>query len=178
MGATGPVGRIATQVARLTGARRVVALGRDQERLAELADLGATHVVAMGSSDDEERVCEATAGQADVVLDLVFGPPLVAALKATKQGGRVVAAGASSGLDASIPFAALRGKQILTYSNQLADLAPKRVAYRRLLHHLRRGHLRVDPQLVPMAQVAAGWRLQANTTGTKIVVSMREAVLM
>jgi len=52
LGATGVVGRLAVQVARLLGAGRVVAAGRDADGLARAAELGAHATVQLDAVDD------------------------------------------------------------------------------------------------------------------------------
>lgn len=170
LGATGAVGRNAVQVARLLGAGRVVAAGRNAERLAELADLGADATVALGGDDDAAALAEATRGGADVVLDVVYGRPLVAALRATRQGARVVSAGRSAGTEATIPFDALRGRTLLTHSNQLTDPAPKREAFLWLLERLRAGDLTTSTRVLPLAEAPEAWALQRTSPGTKLVL--------
>lgn len=169
LGATGAVGRIAVQVARLLGAGRVVAAGRNRDRLAQLPSLGADATVALGG-DDVRALVEATAGGADVVLDLVFGEPLVTALRATRPGARVVSVGASGYADVSLPFAAIRGRTLYTYSNQLTDPEPKREGYLRLLEHLRAGDLTPSTTVLPLSAAAEAWQLQRSSPGTKLVL--------
>src|ERR1700677_2628885 len=53
LGATGSAGRMAVAVAKLFGARRVIAAGRNPERLAGLAALGATDTVSLAGTPDE-----------------------------------------------------------------------------------------------------------------------------
>lgn len=172
LGATGAVGRMAVQVARVLGAGRVVAAGRNPERLAALADLGADVTVTLADPDaDTAALTAATGGGADVVLDLVYGAPLVSALHATRQGARVVSAGAASGADAiPLPFSLLRGRTLLSHSNRLTDAAPKGAAYRRLLEHLRAGDLDVDTTVLPLAEAARAWARQRTSPGTKLVL--------
>lgn len=52
LGATGIVGRLAVQVARLLGAGRVVAAGRDAGALQQVQELGADAVVRLDASDN------------------------------------------------------------------------------------------------------------------------------
>lgn len=85
-------------------------------------------------------------GTVDVVLDPVCGALLEAALTAVRQGGRVVSIGESAGPTARAPFAALRGRSLLTYSNQFTPAGLERAACTRLIGHLRTGELR--PKLV------------------------------
>lgn len=172
VGATGGVGRIAVQVARLLGAGRVVALGRNPGRLAALSELGVDATVTLGGDDDVAALLEATRGGADVVLDLVYGAPLRTAIQASRQGARIVSAGASGDSDLRLPFSAIRGRSLFTYSNQLTAPQPKREAYGHLISHLRAGDLRVETTTLPLDQAEEAWRLQQNSPGTKLVLTM------
>ncbi|MFC6159723.1 quinone oxidoreductase family protein [Kribbella jiaozuonensis] len=76
-GATGVAGRLAVQVARLLGAGRIVATGRDDTQLAELdAD------AVINTADDELQQAYADAGGYDVVLDFLWGRPTEVLLRA------------------------------------------------------------------------------------------------
>lgn len=171
LGATGAVGRIAVQAARLLGAGRVVAVGRDPKRLTDLEDLGTDATVALsGGADDVAAIREATAGGADVVLDPLFGAPMVAALQATRPGARVVSIGNSAGPSADVPFNAVRGRTLLTYSNRLTSSATKRAAYEQLVPHAVAGRIRVSTRVMALTEAAEAWQLQATAPGTKLVL--------
>jgi NADPH:quinone reductase-like Zn-dependent oxidoreductase len=171
LGATGAVGRIAVQVARLLGAGRVVAAARDTERLAELRKLGADATVVLRDSEHDAAALQAATGAgADVVLDPVFGRPLLAALRATRRGARVVSIGASAGGVAEVPFAALRGRSMLTYSNQLTPAETKRLAYEQLLAHVAAGRIQVNTEVAPLERAGEAWQRQAAGPGTKLVL--------
>lgn len=170
LGATGAVGQVAVQAARLLGAARVVAVGRDRAALSRSLELGADAVVELGAQDGAAALLDATGGGADVVLDPVFGPPLVQALRATRPGARVVSIGSSAHPEAAVPFAALRGRSMLTYSNQLADAVTKRAAYARMLGHLLAGDLHVAAEVVGLDQATQAWQRQADSPRTKLVV--------
>lgn len=170
LGSTGAVGRIAVQVARLLGAGRVVGAGRDAARLASLPGLGADATVGLGGPDDAAALVEATRGGADVVLDLVYGAPLAAGLAATRPGARLVSTGRAAGEEVTLPFATLRGRSLLTHSNQLTEPEPKRAAYRWLLGRLRSGDLTVATRVLPLDDAEHAWDLQADSPGTKLVL--------
>ena len=55
LGATGTVGSVAVQAAKLLGASRIVAVGRDSERLARSRELGADETVYLGEAADMEQ---------------------------------------------------------------------------------------------------------------------------
>ncbi|HWD61721.1 MAG TPA: zinc-binding alcohol dehydrogenase family protein, partial [Humibacter sp.] len=76
-GATGVAGRLAVQIARLLGAGRIVATGRDDDALADLTNLGADAVI--NTTVDDRALVEAYRDEAnsgyDVVVDFLWGRP-------------------------------------------------------------------------------------------------------
>ncbi|HLH66977.1 MAG TPA: zinc-binding dehydrogenase [Solirubrobacteraceae bacterium] len=169
LGATGVVGGLAVQVARLLGAGRVIAAGRDPEGLARAAELGADATVALGAVED---LPAALAG-ADVIVDLLWGEPALAALAGAASGVRMVQIGQLAGLEARVPAALVRSRaaDIRGHAVFQAPYEVRAAAYRELAHAARRGDLRVAVQTVPLADITAAWRRQsAGTRGVKQVV--------
>ena len=76
LGATGAVGGIAVQAAKRCGASAVIAVGRDEARLAAVP--GADARIAIGPTLGEE--VSAVAGPPTVVIDMLWGEPLVSVL--------------------------------------------------------------------------------------------------
>ena len=76
LGATGAVGGIAVQAAKRCGAQAVIAVGRDEARLAAVP--GADARIAIGPTLAEE--VNAVAGPPTVVIDMLWGEPLVSVL--------------------------------------------------------------------------------------------------
>src|SRR5271163_4041486 len=74
-GASGTAGRLAVQIARHLGAKKVIATGRDAAALRSLAALGADLTIALveSESDLEERFKEQFAQGVDVVIDYLWG---------------------------------------------------------------------------------------------------------
>ncbi|MFF3500256.1 S-(hydroxymethyl)mycothiol dehydrogenase [Streptomyces sp. NPDC003247] len=71
----GGVGDAAIVGARLAGASKIIAVDRDDKKLAWAADLGATHTVNAGETDAVASITELTGGfGADVVIDAVGRP--------------------------------------------------------------------------------------------------------
>jgi NADPH:quinone reductase-like Zn-dependent oxidoreductase len=100
-GATGGMGTMAVQVAHHLGAR-VLAAGRDRERLEPLRKLGVDALVTAGESLTEE-VRRATGGRGvDLVFDLVGGAELPRALEALAPRGRLVLVGLLAGRTATL----------------------------------------------------------------------------
>jgi NADPH2:quinone reductase len=171
LGATGAAGQVATQAAKLLGAGRVVAAGRDRATLERLRSRGADEIVVLGGDDDTAALLDATRGGADLVYDPLWGPPFVAALRATKPGGRTITVGRSAGrMTAEIPVFAFLGRSMLTYRNGETPSEVVSAAFHRMLRHLRAGELVVDLAEFPLARAAEAWRLQEGSPHAKVVV--------
>lgn len=98
LGATGTVGLVAVQAARLLGAARVVAAGRSAEALARAEEVGADAAVRLdGQEDLASTFREACGGDGPTyVVDPLWGEPLAAALEAAAPGARIVNIGQSA----------------------------------------------------------------------------------
>jgi NADPH:quinone reductase len=176
LGATGTVGSVAVQCAKALGAGRVVAAGRDPARLAELAGT-ADATVSLASETAAADLAAACGEGADVIVDTLWGKPLVAALSAARPGARVAHIGTSAGPLAEIPSALVRGKQldVLGYSNFAVPRDIFVATYRELVERAIAGSLTVDVTQVPLEDVAVAWTgLQAG--GRKFVLAPTEPV--
>jgi NADPH2:quinone reductase len=125
LGATGSAGRLAVQIARRLGAKRIVGAGRNPKSLAELTALGADTVISL----EQERNAlvdgfrQTIVGKIDVVLDYLWGQPAEMVLEAISQKGlshaapriRYVQIGNSAGPTITLAAATLRssGLEIL-----------------------------------------------------------------
>lgn len=173
LGATGAVGTIAVQAAKLLGAGRVVAAARDADALERLRPLGADAVVDLSSVDDAaEAFRDAAEGTVDVTLDPLWGDPVVAALEASSPFARVVQIGQSAGAEATVPSAAVRGKPlaILGHTNMAAPQEVKAAAYRRMVEEAAAGRLKVEYETYPLDRVTDMWEAQAAFPRRKLVL--------
>jgi NADPH2:quinone reductase len=171
LGATGAAGQVATQAAKLLGAGWVVAAGRDRATLESLRSRGADEIVVLGGDDDTGALLEASRGGADLVYDPLWGPPFVAALRATKPNGRTVTVGRSTGLlTAEVPVFSLLGKSMLTYRNGETPREVVVAAFNRMLRHAAAGELVVDLTEFPLARAAEAWGLQDGSPHAKLVL--------
>jgi NADPH2:quinone reductase len=173
LGATGTVGLVAVQAARLLGAGRVVAAGRSEAGLARAQEAGADETVRLDANDLVAAFREACGGEGpNVVIDPLWGEPLAAALEACATGARIVNVGQSAGPEASITSAAVRGKQleILGFRIEPAGREVIEREYRRLVEHALAGDVRVDIEKVPLDDVADAWQRQSEGAGVKLVV--------
>ncbi len=173
LGATGNVGSIAVQAARILGAGRVVAVGRNADRLARARALGADETVEFGGDDFRERLASTVDGAAPtLVVDTLWGAPLEAAAAVAAPGARIVHVGQASGPMATIASGLMRGKQlqILGYSNFAVPQSAVAQAYADVVEHAAAGRISIDVESVPLEQAAAAWTRQAEGSGTKLVL--------
>jgi NADPH2:quinone reductase len=164
LGASGTVGSVAVQTAKAMGAARVVAAGRDPEKLERVRELGADAVVRLGDPYEE---------QFDVIVDPLWGEPIAKALdEAAAPGARVVHLGQSAGAEATLKSGTVRGKQlrILGYSNFALLHDELRERYLELLDHVAGGRIRIEPVTFPLDRVADAWA--ALEAGRKPVVTL------
>jgi NADPH:quinone reductase-like Zn-dependent oxidoreductase len=162
LGASGTVGQVGVQAARLLGAGRVVAACRDPGGRARAVELGADAVADVSGDDPGDiaaRLAEATRGQVDLVLDPVWGRPAEAAVRVLSPRGRLVNLGSSAGPDASLGSAVLRSRMVsvLGYTNAALDAGQRATALAEILGHAAAGRLTADRERLPLAQVADGW---------------------
>jgi NADPH:quinone reductase-like Zn-dependent oxidoreductase len=119
LGATGVAGRLAVQVARRLGARRVIAAGRNSQALETLKELGADAVISLDQAHGPLVAAfrgEFAEAGVDVVLDYLWGYPAECVLSAVSQKGlrmaaprvRFIQIGESAGRTISLPAATLR----------------------------------------------------------------------
>jgi NADPH:quinone reductase-like Zn-dependent oxidoreductase len=176
LGATGSVGTVAVQAARVLGAGRVVGAGRDGARLAEAARLGADETVALGGDDLPARLAAAFDGSAPtLVLDLLWGAPLEAAAAVAGQGARIVHVGQAAGPVASLASDLVRGKQlqIFGYSNFAVPREALARGYAEVVGHAAAGRIRLETETFPLEQVGAAWERQRGGEGGKIVLTRK-----
>jgi NADPH:quinone reductase len=175
LGATGTVGLVATQAAKLLGAQRVVAVGRNPERLKRAAELGADATVSLQEDDLVAAFKEAAGGNGPtLIVDTLWGPPAVAAIQAAAPGWRLVQIGQSAGAEATLASAVIRGKmgELYGYTDFAVPRNEFREQYLRLVGHAAAGEVVFDTETYPLERVAEAWERQANGPNAKIVVTL------
>ncbi len=130
------------------------------------------------SLDEEDLVAafrEACGGEgASLVIDPLWGEPVVAAAGAAAPGARIVNIGQSAGAAAPLLSADVRGKQlnVLGFSNFGTPREVMHREYLRLLEHARAGALEVEVVTFPFERAAEAWQRQAEGAGAKVVVTL------
>jgi NADPH:quinone reductase-like Zn-dependent oxidoreductase len=176
LGASGAVGQIAVQAAKLLGAGRVIAAARSEDGRDRALELGADAAVDLGAEGPPDglaaAVREAAGGAVDVTLDLVWGGAAAVAVHAAAQGGRIVHVGQSAGPEATLPSAPVRSKElaILGHSNQATPPDVVADAYLRMVRHAAAGDLTVDHEVIALEDAPAAWERQAAFPRRKLVL--------
>lgn len=177
LGATGSAGRMAVQVLRRLGAERVVAAGRDEERLAGLTSLGATETVRLGTA--ASRTGLETAAEVDVVVDYLWGEPAAEAMVAlvTARADRSrpltwVQVGSVAGPTADIPSAALRAARLSIVGSGQGSVPTRDIVAELpgLAAEIGRGTFEVDARAVPLRDVSRVWG-DARRSGQRLVLT-------
>lgn len=159
LGATGNAGQLAVQIAKHLGAAHVVAAGRDAERLDLLPGLGADETVSLlGEPKEVADRLGRSAGDADVVIDYLWGPAaehaMPALLTARPERAKPLAwiqIGSMAGAEIALPSSLLRaanlqimgsGQGSVTTAGILAELPS-------LATEITSGTLAVNPLVLP-----------------------------
>jgi NADPH:quinone reductase-like Zn-dependent oxidoreductase len=174
LGATGSVGVVAVQAAKLLGAARVIAAGRSAAGLERAAEYGVDATVRLdGHGDLVAAFKEAFGGDGpSYVFDALWGEPAAAAIKAAAPHATIVNLGQSAGATAALASADVRFKNlsILGHTNFAVPSDELAEHYRRLVNHAIAGEIRLEVERVPLDSVTDAWRRQAEGAGTKLVV--------
>ena len=176
LGATGVAGQVAVRAARLLGAGRIVAAGRDPDGLRRAMELGADITVRIDEVDDlAAALREASGGDGpNLVVDPLWGEPATAAVEAAAPDARIVHMGQSAGPTATFTSAAVRGKQlnILGYSNFGVPRDELARQYQTLVRLAADGEFPIDVETLALDDVTAAWRRQAEGAHRKLVVGI------
>jgi NADPH2:quinone reductase len=174
LGASGVVGQIGVQAARLLGAGRVVAAARSPEGLDRARELGADAAVRLDEPADLAAALREAAGGGgfDLVLDPLWGEPALAALAALKPFGRAVNMGQSAGAELTLPSTAVRAKpiELIGHTSYTAPEERRAAAYERMARHARDGELRVGIERLALDDVPDAWRRQGSSPHRKLVI--------
>jgi NADPH:quinone reductase-like Zn-dependent oxidoreductase len=169
LGATGTLGQLALQLARILGAGRVVGASRNAAALARLRERGiADAVVTMGTEDDVAALKSEAGEGYDVVLDLVCGAPMVAALKATRWGARIVTVGTGAGAAINISAGDLLFRTLTVVGTGQRPPEDREQIWRRLLDLSREHAIAVDHLEFDLPRIGEAWEAQKAGPHAKI----------
>lgn len=165
----GPIGLLAAQVARRSGAARVFVIEPRQHRMASALRSGADAVWTPEHGAD--AVLDATAGRGvDVVIEMAGNDEAIAtAVAAVRAGGRIALGGIPSEDCSSFPAATARRKG-LTFAmvRRMNDTYPQAIA-------LATSGIELDALVTdrrPLTEAAAAFAAAAKREGEKVVVAV------
>ncbi|HET8846418.1 MAG TPA: zinc-binding dehydrogenase, partial [Ktedonobacteraceae bacterium] len=175
LGASGAVGQVAVQAARLLGAGRVIAASRDEVGRNRALSYGADATVDLNGDNVDEiskRMVEACNGPLHLVIDPVWGLPAEAALRALGTEGRLVNIGGAAGPGARFESAVVRSRlhTILGYTNNALTSEQKAEALDKILAHAVAGRCTVERETLPLAHAAEAWTRQATSARCKLIL--------
>ncbi|MCU6453151.1 zinc-binding dehydrogenase [Sphingomonas sp. A2-49] len=169
LGATGTLGQLALQFARILGAGRVVGASRSATALDRLRERGIADATVVMGGDDDLAALKAEAGEGyDVVLDLVCGAPMVAALKATRWGARIVTVGTGAGAAINLTAGDLLFRTLTVVGTGQRPPADRERIWRRLLDITREHAITVDQLDYDLPEIATAWAVQKAGPHAKI----------
>jgi NADPH:quinone reductase-like Zn-dependent oxidoreductase len=166
-GATGTSGRLAVQIAKYLGAKKVIATGRNAAALQSLKALGADETIALAQNTDalDGSFKEHFAGGINIVLDYLWGNSaerlLIAGAKAGQEGLpiRFIQIGNASGANITLPAAAVRSAPIELMGSGLGSVPLHRIvkAVEELLQAAVNGRFEFTAKTVPLSEVERAW---------------------
>ncbi|WP_433893380.1 zinc-binding dehydrogenase [Streptomyces sp. CA-111067] len=169
LGATGPFGAAALRLARLAGAERVIAAGRNPERLAQVPDADA--LLVLGEEPLPERLAS-LGGPVDLVVDPVWGPWVMQAMGCLRLGGRYVNVGAAGG-EGEFRADALRAAQLTLIGFSGTTAKPEEVfaSYTRIAALAAAASFTLPTTTYSLPEAPHAWQAQASSPGRKIVIT-------
>lgn len=173
LGATGAVGLIAVQAARILGARAVIAAALPDERLAHLKEVGPDAVIELGEASElTEQIRAAAPDGVNVTIDLLWGDFGLAAMRAAARFARHIEIGSVAESEIVLPGALLRSTslEVLGFSVAHPPLEVRREGYLRLTEHAARGEITVDVEPVALEDISRAWERQRQAAGGRKLV--------
>jgi NADPH:quinone reductase-like Zn-dependent oxidoreductase len=177
-GATGAVGLLALQLAKLMGAARVVAAGRNPERLERALSLGADAAVELGDGLDagelRERFSDAAGGRLDIAVDPLWGEPARAAIEALTRDGVYVSFGQAASPLAELSGIPMRNRRVTVVGHSGAWATPQeRQAALARAHELAQRNaspLTLDTEELALEEIGHAWERLSSSAGRRLVV--------
>jgi NADPH:quinone reductase-like Zn-dependent oxidoreductase len=181
-GATGVAGQQAIQVAKVLGARQVIATGRDEAGLERLRALGADETIWLQQPGEALTAAVRAAIQSvDVVLDYLWGPTAEMLLEAAKGHGapegerriRYVQIGSIGGETISLQGGALRSSGVELMGSGLGSLSAAMIveSLRRMYEVAASTGLKIETEAVPLSEVETAWG-RTLESGRRLVFTM------
>jgi NADPH:quinone reductase-like Zn-dependent oxidoreductase len=183
-GATGVSGKMAVQLAKLRGAAKVIATGRNAAILDELKILGADEVISLKQNDED--ILQTIIGiqretPVDIVIDYLWGHPAVLLLTAFKKSSphkiRFVTVGEMAGADLSLASGVLRSTRIELLGSGIGSISKEEMNryFKEELPVMFRlaasGRLKIDIETAALKDIEEVWGQDA-AAGKRLVITL------
>ncbi|NQX39204.1 NADPH:quinone reductase [Pedobacter steynii] len=185
-GATGVTGRIAVQIAKHYGAKKVIATGRNAASLESLKALGADEVISLKQGDEEilQTLREIHRNTPiNSVIDYLWGHPAELILKALGGKGkfthplRFVTVGGMAGDQIQLSSGTLRSADITLIGSGIGSLSEELMQklFKEVLPEMfllaADGKLKIDTVTAPLKEIETAWN-QDIDSGKRLVILM------
>lgn len=159
MGGTSGVGMVGIQIAKLYGCD-VVATAGNKEKMDKCLELGADHVVNHREADWYKKVREITKKQGvDVVFEHIGKSTFPQEISLLKNGGTLVATGATTGYDSTIDLRYLFFKG----TNLLGSTQGTKAELEQVIYWTSKGKIKpLIGQILPFSDMVKGHVMMAN----------------
>jgi len=176
-GATGSSGRLAVQIAKRLGAKKVIATGRN---IAALATLGADATIPLVADPEAQQRSfrdAFAAGGVDVVVDYLWGASAEGLLTVAAKVGasrplRFVQVGSMSGGEIKLPSALLRSAPIELMGSGLGSVSNEglKASIAEVFRLAATGGLTIATRTLPLSEFAAAWALDDSAARTVVTI--------
>ncbi|MGO8718003.1 MAG: quinone oxidoreductase family protein [Acidobacteriaceae bacterium] len=181
-GATGTAGRLAIQIAKHLGAKKVIATGRNAATLQMLPSLGADVVLSLDQPDNELVATfrrEIKDGGVNIILDYLWGRTAECLIRAFADKGspsgeprvRFVQIGSVAGADIKLTAGILRSSGLEILGSGFGSLSTEALlaSIGEMFASIVPANLQIDTQTAPLADVEEAWN---HTTGDRLVFTL------
>jgi NADPH:quinone reductase-like Zn-dependent oxidoreductase len=179
-GATGSGGRVAVQIAKYMGAKKVIATGREAGALKQLKALGADVTIQLTAPREalEKELEEQFSSRVDVVIDYLWGPSAEAVIYAAARASqkavpvRFIQVGSVSRETITLPAAVLRSSALVMMGSGLGSVPLKGLidAIGGVMQAVVPGKLQIETEVVPLRDVEAAWNKDSSRSRIVFVV--------
>lgn len=184
-GATGITGKVAIQIAKLYGAKKVIVTGRNEEVLQSLIELGADETVSLQLSDEDfkQKIKDIhNETPIDIVLDYIWGHSVENILSALKGDGtfshktRLVSVGGMSGDTIQLSSQILRGTDIQISGSGLGSWTQEEMKLllseiiTEMFQAAVNGNLKIDTETVHLENIQTVWESEITNRKRLVVL--------
>lgn len=183
-GATGITGRIAVQIAKVYGAKKIIVTGRNEESLQSLLELGADEAVSLHLNDqDFQSKIKGIHNETpiDIIVDYIWGHSVEMILSAFKGDGtfshktKLITIGGMSGDTIQLSSQILRATDIQISGSGLGSWTKEESAllFSEIIPEMFQaaidGKLKIETEDVDIKNIESAWNAEIQT-GKRLVV--------